>query len=284
VPVGKRRALLFGDSFTAGNAVSNGKRYSDQLETLVPDLEVFNFGLPGTGTDQHLLAYREYAGDLDHDLLILGVLVENIRRVSSTAFYYQRGEDALLPKPYFVLENGELELKNVPVPREPIQEDDLSDGQRQTLNRRFPRLRRWISGLGLREVAQRLTRYQPVPEYATSDHPAWVLMRRVLETWICESPVPVLVVPIPLHQHVEGVSSSRDYMERFNELANDTGCFVHDPLPDLLRYSLADRRAFRFERDVHPTPAGHLALAKSIAPVVGRVLDRESADRKGVDP
>ena len=32
---GKRRVLLFGDSFTAGDGVSNGHRYSEVLETLL---------------------------------------------------------------------------------------------------------------------------------------------------------------------------------------------------------------------------------------------------------
>src|SRR3972149_6968280 len=49
---GVRRILLFGDSFTAGDGVSNDKRYGDILEKEIPDLEVFNFGLPATGTDQ----------------------------------------------------------------------------------------------------------------------------------------------------------------------------------------------------------------------------------------
>src|SRR5215471_19528710 len=50
-----RRILLFGDSFTAGEGVSNGQRYSDFLERLEPGLEVYNFGLPATGLDQHHL-------------------------------------------------------------------------------------------------------------------------------------------------------------------------------------------------------------------------------------
>ena len=44
------RALLFGDSYTAGDGVSNGMRYGDLLEGMVPGLQVYNFGLPGTGT------------------------------------------------------------------------------------------------------------------------------------------------------------------------------------------------------------------------------------------
>src|SRR5437588_8209163 len=52
---GIRRILLFGDSFTAGDRVSSAQRYGDLLERLVPATELYNFGLPGSGTDQHYL-------------------------------------------------------------------------------------------------------------------------------------------------------------------------------------------------------------------------------------
>ena len=269
---GTRRVLLFGDSFTAGNGVSNGMTYGALLEKLVPDLEVYNFGLPGTGTDQQYLAYRECARMIEHDLLIVGVLVENIRRVSSPAFYYQRGEDALLPKPYFVLDDGTLVLKNVPVPKEPIREQTLASGEQRNLQRRFPALRRFVTALGLKEVAQRVTRYQPVPEYDSPDSAAWRLMREILTTWIREVPGPVMVVPLPLHQFVERTSSPASYRRRFEELAAGTGCLLHDPLQDLWAHPRKDRRAFRYRDDVHMTRAGHRAVAESLAPAVCRVL------------
>ena len=55
------RVLLFGDSFTAGDGVSNQYRYGDLLERQFPGLHVLNFGLSGTGTDQQYLIFREFA-------------------------------------------------------------------------------------------------------------------------------------------------------------------------------------------------------------------------------
>lgn len=55
----KFRAVLFGDSQTAGNGVSNLSRYSDVVEQLVPNLEVYNYALPGTSADQHYLTYQD---------------------------------------------------------------------------------------------------------------------------------------------------------------------------------------------------------------------------------
>ena len=52
------RVILFGDSYTAGEGVSNEFRYSDVLEKNLANTEVYNFGLPGSGTDQQYLIYQ----------------------------------------------------------------------------------------------------------------------------------------------------------------------------------------------------------------------------------
>ena len=77
---GTFRVLLFGDSYTAGNGVSNGRRYGDVLESLIPGLEVYNFALTGTGTDQQYLIFREMAAGIEHDLVVISIWLENIRR------------------------------------------------------------------------------------------------------------------------------------------------------------------------------------------------------------
>ena len=73
------RILLFGDSFSAGIGVSDNARYSEIAEKML-NIEIFNFSLPGTGTDQHYLVWKDYASRIDHDLVIIAVQVENIRR------------------------------------------------------------------------------------------------------------------------------------------------------------------------------------------------------------
>jgi hypothetical protein len=55
------------------------------------------------------------------------------------------------------------------------------------------------------------------------------------------------------------------------ELAEATGCALHDPLADLQRYPLEVRRGFRFAQDPHLTAAGHQALAESLAPALRRL-------------
>lgn len=278
---GARRVLLFGDSFSAGDGVSNEKRYGDVLETLIPDLEVYNFALPGTGTDQQYLAYRELAAGIEHDVLLIAVLVENIRRIVAHYRVYvdDQGREMCYAKPYYELGSGGLTLHNVPVRKEPIPAAEMAGDESAHVDRggRFAALRKVVNALGLREVAQKLSHYQPLPDYDRADSPAWLLMRAILEQWIRGHDKPVVLMPIPLHQYVEGTADARPYQARFRELAAAVGCTLHDPLPDLMQRSAAERRGFRFKHDVHPTPAGHAALAESLAPTLRRMLPQASA-------
>lgn len=272
---GTKRVLIFGDSFTAGDGVSNPKRYTDVLERLVPDLEVYNFGLSGTGTDQQYLIWREWARPLAADLVILMVAVENIRRVNSRSrlFLGDKGEERIYAKPYFELTDGVLQLRGIPVPRDPLPPEVLEQGQAGVAKTgRFETLRVLVNKMGLRDLAQKVTGYQPLPEYDDPKGPDWVLMRAVLLEWIRQVPQPVLLVPFPVFQYVEGTADPDHCVACFREAAAEAPCRLHDMLPDLHAYSPEQRRALRFPVDIHPSPAGHEAVARSLAPVVERLL------------
>lgn len=240
---GIRRILLFGDSFTAGDGVDNGERYSDLLEVLLPDLEVYNLAVAGTGTDQQYLVYREFGRAFAHDLVVIGVFLENIRRNTERFHVWGGafGQTVLIAKPYVALNpDGSLTLGHVPVPKGPrAPEGDTGDG----------RVLDWVSSL---------------PAYERTADPGWLLMRAILTTWAAESPAPVLIVPIPLPEQIDGDLPAAPYQARFAELARVPGVTVHDPLPDLLALPPAERRALRFARDPHLGPAGHRALAGSL--------------------
>ena len=266
---GTRRVLLFGDSYTAGDGVSDGKRYGDVLEELRPELEVFNFGLSGSGTDQQYLIFKEMAATLDYDIVVIGVLVENIRRVAARYRPSATGEgdEVLLAKPYYSLtESGDLELSHVPVPRKPLSLSELSE---EDVDRggRHEWIRKAVNRMGpqVKDTVQRLTRYQPLPQYDSATDPSWELMKAILERWIGEVEAPVILMPIPLYQYVEETASAKAYQARFRELENKPRVTVHDPLPDFWRYTKAERRGFRFERDCHLTPAAHRLMAESLA-------------------
>jgi GDSL-like Lipase/Acylhydrolase family len=271
-----KQVLIFGDSFTAGDGVSNGQRFSDAVQRST-GADVFNFGLSGSGTDQQFIAYQKFARGLRCDVLVVAVLVENVRRITSQ-FRPQEADDKSVTfqaKPYFQLVDGKLVRYHDPVPQKPLTQDELallsSDPSVDT-GGRFRVLRGLVTALGLKETIQRLTEYQPVPDYDEPTSAGWRLMRAILLEWRAMHAGPMVVMPVPLYQHVEETASAAAYQRRFAELAAEADIIVHDVLPDLLRYEKVQRRAFRFATDVHLTPLGHTAIAESLGPRLSALL------------
>ncbi len=290
-PDGVFRVLLFGDSYTAGEGVSNRFRFGDVLETLIPRVQVLNFGLPGSGTDQQYLTWREFAAGLDYDLLLLCPMVENIRRNIHTHRLTQSAFDGRLvlrPKPYFILENGRLTLHHSPVPKAAVVDqqsaangnggdDGLSDG----MHRFFRNLTRAIDQKvpGFRCLTQRLRRLAFPEEYNSARHPAWLLLQEILRRWSRESRSPVLICPIPTFGHIAGCIRSGPYRERFSLLGRDLGVEVIDILPRLLSESREVRRKLRFPHDEHPTSLCHQIIAEAIAPGVIEAIGAAASTR-----
>lgn len=282
-PDGVFRALLFGDSQTAGLGVANRQRYGDLLEEASPKLQVFNYGLDGTGTDQQHQAWLEF-GQVDHDLLIVGLYVEDISRVNSRYLKFgdENGREIWYGKPYYDVIDGQLELRHVPAPKKPWTRDTLpSDSapvdptslyERARLALKSkPALHRIVRKLGVGEILQRVAAIQQAPDYGSAKNPGWRLLARILGAWIAASPTPVLLLPIPMWSFVEQVSDPSGYRARFRELAKATGAYLHDPLPDFWEYEMTERREFRLKNDAHLSPRGHQALARSLAPVIAQI-------------
>jgi hypothetical protein len=107
-PAGTRRVLVFGDSFTFGEDVSDDETYSHYLEQSLAGVEVLNFGVHGYGHDQILLYLREEGVKYQPDVVVLGFLYDDMERNLLGFRDYA--------KPRFELRGGRLELRGVPVP------------------------------------------------------------------------------------------------------------------------------------------------------------------------
>ena len=62
--------------------------------------------------------------------------------------------------------------------------------------------------MALKSAVMRSDKFRPVPDFDAPDNPGWLLLRRVLETWIQASRTPVLVFPIPHYYFVTSSSES----------------------------------------------------------------------------
>jgi len=115
-PAGRRRVLVFGDSFAFGVGVDEPHLFTTRLEHSLTeagdDVEVVNMGVSGYATDQELILLEELGPQLAPDLVLL-VMCDNDFEENGLDLVYQQYE-----KPYFGLSSaGILTLHNSPVPR-----------------------------------------------------------------------------------------------------------------------------------------------------------------------
>lgn len=285
------RVLLFGDSQTAGDGTANALRYSDLLASALPGLEINNYAVSGSATDQQYLMYQANS-HIDHDLLVIGLYVENIRRITRRVVKARdaSGAEIYRAKPYFELEDGQLTLHNVPVPKQPWTEETLPDDLRpyvysygeanyffRNQSRRHDSIMRIFARLGpmrrvVKHVLTSFRKFQPLPDYDSPGSPGWSLLRAILKTWIASSRTPVLLVPLPHDSSLAGLSDPRKYQARFRELSAETGCRLFDPLPELLRLAPSERRTLWSDAYGHLSVRGHSAIAKLLVPVVQQLM------------
>lgn len=112
------RIALFGDSFTAGDEVSDDETWGHQLEMKLNQAgiraEVLNFGVGGYGMGQAFLRWQRQGRHYRPDMVIFGLQSENLNRNVNIfrQLYYSHGEP--FSKPRFVLTDQGLELLNAP--------------------------------------------------------------------------------------------------------------------------------------------------------------------------
>ena len=105
----KKRMLVLGDSFAWGFGVEEHERFSEILEDRHVGWDIINSGVSGYGTDQCYLYLRDEGLSYRPDLVLLLFYINDIIDNGSPQRYWHY-------KPYFELIEGQLELKNTPVP------------------------------------------------------------------------------------------------------------------------------------------------------------------------
>jgi hypothetical protein len=101
-PKDKIRILAFGDSFTFGEGVGDGERFTDIPENYFSNLEIINFGVPGYGLDQELVYFVAEGLKYSPDYVIIFISVVDVNRYSTN-----------------IIRNGTVVLENV-VTEKPI--------------------------------------------------------------------------------------------------------------------------------------------------------------------
>jgi|MDTC01.1.fsa_nt_gb carbamoyltransferase len=279
----KPRILFFGDSNTAADGVSNNERFSELLGEYF-GAEVYNFGLSGSGTDQQYLIWKNYAQNMEADLIVLGVLVENIQR-NKVAYRESINpftkKSVLIPKPYFQINENKLNLTNYPVPRTNPSSSDIDPHMVQwTIPKDqemiYKAVRLWRKSKITKPINDNFspflerfrsflikTAYQPYKDYDNPNSKGYFLMKEILSKFInLLHPIPVIILPIPTyHYYVDGAKPI--YKKLFGSFHNPKkNIYVLDLLKEIKRLDYKKRQSLCFEEDKgHFCQFGHQVIS-----------------------
>ena len=283
---GTPRILVLGDSFTDGQGCDNHERFTDLLADML-GASVYNYGISGSAPDQQLLIYERLAREVEADLIVWGLAIHNIERVKHRhrpSTDRLSGRPILVPKPYFTLDEGQLTLHHVPVPRvRPALEagdeahfldephDSVLAGRRfiasaygavrDAVARAFPDFPDHM-----RSAVYRLAGIQMHDDYAHAGTAGWQILSALIRRLAASAEgIPVLIVPLPTYHYcVDRIRPVYDPL--YESIANPAGGLHVLPITHRLvhRRSLAQRRDL-FEQQGHLSPAGHAAVAQLIA-------------------
>ncbi len=256
------RIVFLGDSHTEGFGVETEERFSDLIADRTDGVESYNFGIRGSGIDQHVLMYEKIASDYDHDIVCFSSHLEDIQRLGSHRSYIDpiNLDVFLVAKPYFTLEGGELALHHHPVPRERTKSKPPS----QNFLMRMGIVRQIYQMLpfAIREQAVKRRTRTKFAGFTDPSHERYRLTRalvaRVLER---AHPKPVILCPLPDPRIHIGFS----YQGLFEELCreHDNAHFI-DLSKVFEQLPAEERWALYGERTGHFSDSGHRLIADSI--------------------
>jgi hypothetical protein len=297
---GRFRILLFGDSNAFGDGVSPEISFAGALETLLPNVEVYNFAMAGFALDQQYICYQEFCANMEYDLVLIAPTIETIRKISAHYILAQDKDRILrcLEKPYFDLVDGHLTRHHVPLKETYVDVDHLPPHEKERVyranpfadirrlldaTRPIPKLKKKFhimdflrSFLKKMRVKDVITQVRPYPEYDNPNTHAWRISQAILNEWTAACPVPLMLAPLPSFIYVKERADARNYQMRFREVETLTGCLRYDPLPDLLRLPMDERRDLYY-MEGHLTPKGHAWFAKRLVPHIKSLMKK----RKG---
>lgn len=264
--VNVKRVMIFGDSFTAGDGVENSQRYSDLLQSKIENIEVFNFGLSHSGTDQQYLIFKEIAKKMNPDLVIISPLLENIRRNMKSELLNQTqdGQFFFRSKPYFEIQNSDLKLCNIPVPKTKLFNSETISVDEHS------KFRIALSGIKKFLYEKLKIKTNIFPEYDSESRIEWKIMKAILTKWIKEVDCPVVLMPIPWYLQFENPDKyvTENYIQRFKSLEDYSKCNVINLLEEFQKYDSHRRRSFTYKYDKHFSPEGHAVVAESLISII----------------
>ena len=279
IPSSHQRVILMGDSFAFGAGLNVESSFGHILESKT-STEIMNFSLRSSGIDQQYLIYKQIASNYEADTLLLAPYINNIARSSKINTYYQdhNGNHFEVPRPYFTLENGTLNLENVPVPK-PFKVDKTgsSDFSYELSSNSFSKLygkvrnQSFLNKLLLKVSSTKLkyhfARYLPdlYPEYDGQSQ-IWNLGKAILNEFIESSKQEnIVIAPLPPWSVIMKKGRPK-YLDRFFELHNPSnGVHVIDLHKYFRRLKFRNKiECFISPKDPHYSCYGNTVVAMAL--------------------
>lgn len=243
--------LATGDSFTQGDEAADDETWPAWLQQRLK-WRVVNAGVAAYGLDQTVLRTEQLAAELKPAAIVVGFIADDVRRTEMSRTWGA-------PKPYFELrDDGEVELRGVPVPQPPHPRDTLGFWERtfgwSVALEVFLELKGW--------------RYEWVVDHerasprGTGEKLACPLMRR-----LAALQVPVLVVAqydIYVWQDAEFAKEQRRLSRGVLDCAEQAGLAALD-LFDATERAVRTKGRKTVYRAWHPSPEGYRLIADQIA-------------------
>jgi len=278
----KYEILFIGCSLAAGDGVSNQYRFSDLVERELPDSRSHNYALSGSGNDQQYLIHRDISRLVENNVLVLcpyiGDIVRNTKdgKLTYDPFIQRK---VYRPKPYFEIENDELVLKNVPVPRIKILGERGNGSTAPKADHPGLKMLRKLKG-GLKTAFRSITgdsgqeSREPLWEYRLYDEPAsreYILAFRLVTQLLKESGADYkIVMPLPNHNYYR-LKWRANYLKLFGDAAEESGAYLLDILPSITELSQDDFARFLLSHG-HYSEFGHRFIAKVLSGYLIKIL------------
>jgi hypothetical protein len=236
---GRRRILVYGDSYTFGDELSDQETYAADLGRLLLNTDVVNMGVHGFGHDQ-MLEYLKSEGVKYHpDVVVIGYVWFDQ--------YHNLYDFSNYAKPRFELRDGTLALTGVPVPR-----------PEQVLARDRWRSRAWDAA----HVVAEWLRWKS----GANDRRAGLLTQAILDeigrTARSVGAVPVFVyLPVlaELDDSAATLSAHEQWLKAYCDARKEDCVFLRPA------FERERARGAHFPTRGHWNPAGNLVAARTIA-------------------
>lgn len=267
---GRFRIIAVGDSYLAGDGISNDKRFGDILERET-NIEFINLGLPGSGNDQQLLILENIVNNWEFDALLIAPYLHDIYRNLADYSWVVQNYDPSSPeysncirKPYFQLENGNLKLYNQPPEKAPKSVQNIGSNRGSSLRlfekleKKFVKPFNFLKKQGVIRLMydlKRVLQYKYLKKQSdtaySENESGWLLMKSLLERMISiAGKKDVFILPFPHFNHVV-FGEQPIYLNRFNELKRNNNVHIIDILPIFRKKSLSTLKNYYNKHDAH---------------------------------